>query len=157
MMSRNAKILIAIEAIIVALLWCVWSPLLFLWNSEHTSFLTTSLIIVGLSTRGLRRKLASEIASDSVPFRRFSYTVAKWLCLAIVIGQIAVAAVVGTVFIWVISSIIVVIAGALLLHEWTELREAEQKKPNQALQPTPMLVTDRADARSAPSIRVADL
>ncbi len=29
--------------------------------------------------------------------------------------------------------------------------------PNQALQPTHMLVTDRADARSAPSIRVADL
>jgi hypothetical protein len=92
-----------------------------------------------------------------VPFCRFSYTVAKWLCLAIVVGQIAIAAVVGTIVIWVISSTIVVIAGALLLHEWTELREAEQKKPNQALQPTPMLVTDRADARSAPSIRVADL
>ena len=29
--------------------------------------------------------------------------------------------------------------------------------PNQALQPTHMLVTDRAFARSAPSIRVADL
>jgi len=31
------------------------------------------------------------------------------------------------------------------------------KEPNQALQPTRMLVTDRADARSAPSTRVADL
>ena len=32
-----------------------------------------------------------------------------------------------------------------------------RRTPNQALQPTHMLVTDRADARSAPSIRVADL
>jgi hypothetical protein len=32
-----------------------------------------------------------------------------------------------------------------------------KKRPNQALQPTRMLVTDRADARSAPSTRVADL
>ena len=32
-----------------------------------------------------------------------------------------------------------------------------RSRPNQALQPTRMLVTDRADARSAPSTRVADL
>jgi hypothetical protein len=31
------------------------------------------------------------------------------------------------------------------------------KRPNQALQPTPMLVTPRADARVAPSTGVADL
>ena len=31
------------------------------------------------------------------------------------------------------------------------------KRPNQALQPTPMPVTDRADARSAPGTGVADL
>ena len=35
--------------------------------------------------------------------------------------------------------------------------EAVRKRPNQALQPTPMLVTPRADARVAPSTGVADL
>jgi len=34
---------------------------------------------------------------------------------------------------------------------------AIRKRPNQALQPTPMLVTPRADARVAPSTGVADL
>ena len=32
-----------------------------------------------------------------------------------------------------------------------------KEEPNQALQPTRMLVTFRADARPAPSTRVADL
>ena len=36
-------------------------------------------------------------------------------------------------------------------------RANKLNRPNQALQPTHMLVTDRAFARSAPSIRVADL
>jgi len=125
--SRNAKIVIAIDAIIVALLWFVWVPLLFVWHSEHTSALTMLLILVGLSTRGLRKKLVSEVAADPVAFRSGSYAVAKWLCLGIVVGQIAVAALLASMFVWVISSIIILIAGALLLHEWTELREAEQK------------------------------
>ena len=32
-----------------------------------------------------------------------------------------------------------------------------KNEPNKAMQPTPMLVTDRANARSAPSIGAADL
>ena len=37
------------------------------------------------------------------------------------------------------------------------LRAMDAEAPNQALQPTPMLVTPRADARVAPSTGVADL
>ena len=37
------------------------------------------------------------------------------------------------------------------------LPSRSREEPNQALQPTRMLVTIRADARLAPSTRVADL
>lgn len=43
-------------------------------------------------------------------------------------------------------------AWATIVH-----RRLKAKEANQALQPTPMLVTDRAGARSAPSTGVADL
>ena len=49
-------------------------------------------------------------------------------------------------------------AGAILgLGAALKMQAWRGKGPNQALQPTPMLVTDRADARSAPSTGVADL
>lgn len=129
-LSRNARIVITIDAILMALLWFVWSPLLFVWHSEHAGALTMLLLVLGLSTRGFRKKLASEVASDPVSFRRFNYAVAKWLCLAVVTGQIAVAVTLRTMFVWIISPIFIVIAGALLMHEWAELREAEQKGPS---------------------------
>ena len=102
------------------------------------------LIIVVLSTRSMRKKLASEAAANPVTFRRFNYDVAKWLCVAVVVGQVAVATVVGTIFIWIVTPVIIVIAGALLLHEWTELRDVEQKRPNQAPEPTATAVTPPA-------------
>ena len=43
------------------------------------------------------------------------------------------------------------------LGHLTKVRFAMSRGPNQALQPTPMLVTPRADARVAPSTGVADL
>ncbi len=46
------------------------------------------------------------------------------------------------------------VAGLAIFHG---IRLLSERRPNQALQPTPMLVTPRADARVAPSTGVADL
>jgi hypothetical protein len=48
-------------------------------------------------------------------------------------------------------------AGAKFDRCYSKFVRAKRKKPNQALEPTRVLVTDRADARSAPSTRVAHL
>ena len=74
------------------------------------------------------------------------------ICLAI--GRIAGA-------LWILAFNLLLNGYPVMLqrvHRWRlqQLR-ARFREPSQALEPTPMLVTPRADARVAPSTRVADL
>jgi hypothetical protein len=135
-LSVKARTVIVMDAIVVVLLWFAWSPLLFVWHTDYTSVSTMALVILVLATRGLRKSLVSESASDAVSFRRVNYAVARGSCLAIVGGQTAVALTLHTAFVWIISAIIIVIAGALLFHEWIELRDAARNKPNQPPEPS---------------------
>ena len=61
--------------------------------------------------------------------------------------------------IWIWSEFVVLLTNKKkrALHDFIAGTVVIVKGPNQALQPTPMLVTPRADARAAPSTGVADL
>ena len=135
-MSRNAKLYALIEAFCLAATWIVWGPLLFLGHSSWNGELTLLLLIVMIpSLRRLKEKIGDEVTRDPLPLRRFSYCLKKSLCAVIVLGQLALAVYVRGVFVWVASSIYIVITGALFLHEWVELRELEKSMPNQTAEP----------------------
>ena len=77
-----------------------------------------------------------------------------WLIVYVLTQKVAYA---GVALIWLIAALLQFERRGFTILLDQSTSDAERRKPNQALLPTPMSVTDRADARSAPDIGAADL
>ena len=86
------------------------------------------------------KKLKDEIDRDRFAYHRYRYRSMIWVYWAIIVPHLALAALLSSIFVWVLTGLLVVIGAACLLHTWIETKELAHKEPNHLPHPRPATI-----------------